>query len=111
MRSAKTYSSIYLQVSICKLQQDRKSFFFEIATSFKVNECERFHLFLPVVRMSFLLLFGLSIAANPFSRRDHLVESLRRITPESAPEKAYFVDRVEDMLTEMAFFIVREPRM
>jgi hypothetical protein len=74
-----------------------------MATSFKVNEWERFHLVLPVKRMSILLLFGLSIAADPFSRRYHLVESLRQITPESAPEKAYFVDRVEDMLTEMAF--------
>jgi hypothetical protein len=53
--------------------------------------------------MSILLLFGLSVAVDPFSRRDHLVESLRQITPESAPEKAYFVDQVEDMLTEMAF--------
>jgi hypothetical protein len=58
--------------------KDRESFFFEIAASFKVNECERFHLFLPVIRMSFLLLFGLSIAADPFSRRDHILDQLQR---------------------------------
>jgi hypothetical protein len=53
--------------------------------------------------MSILLLFGLSIAADPFVKRDSLVESLRNLALGSAPEKAYLVDRVEDMLTEMAF--------
>jgi hypothetical protein len=53
--------------------------------------------------MFILIYVGVSLATDPFVIRDSLVEGLRYFAEDSTPEKAYFVDRVEDMLIEMAF--------